>query len=94
MSLSLDDIDVEDKEMPFAMASDELQVKDILALMNRLPELQRTIFNLYEVEGYNHEEIAEMLNIPHGTSRTYLMRAKKRLKALYMAHHDYIMLGR
>lgn len=94
MSLSLDDIDVEDKEMPFTMASDELQVKDILALMNKLPELQRTIFNLYEVEGYNHEEIAEMLNIPDGTSRTYLMRAKKKLKALYMAHYDYIMLGR
>jgi len=62
--------------------------------MDQLPEQQRMIFNLYEVEGYNHEEIAEMLNIPEGTSRTYLMRAKKRLKALYMANSEYIMLGR
>ena len=94
LKVSLDDMDIEDKQLPYIMASEELQVKDILALMDQLPEQQRMIFNLYEVEGYNHEEIAEMLNIPEGTSRTYLMRAKKRLKALYMANSEYIMLGR
>lgn len=94
MRLSLDDMDIEDKEMPFISATEELQVQDILELLKQLPELQQTIFNLYEVEGYNHEEIADMLNIPDGTSRTYLMRAKKKLKALYVSHHEYMVQGR
>lgn len=94
MRYSLDDMNVEDKEMPYLSATAELEVQDIIALMNQLPEMQRTIFNLYEVEGYNHEEIAEMLNIPEGTSRTYLMRAKKKLKALFIAHNEYLMPGR
>lgn len=94
LKVSLDDMDIEDKQLPFILVPEELQVKDILALLDLLPEQQRTIFNLYEVEGYNHEEIAGMLNIPEGTSRTYLMRAKKRLKALYMSTSEYIMLGR
>lgn len=94
MRLSLDDMDIEDTDMPFVGVSEELQVQDILKMMDQLPELQRTIFNMYEVEGYNHEEIAEILNIPEGTSRTYLMRSKKKLQALYLAHHEHSMLGR
>jgi RNA polymerase sigma factor (sigma-70 family) len=47
-----------------------------------LPEGYRTVFLLAEVEGYTHQEIAEMLQIAEGTSKSQLWAAKKRLRAL------------
>lgn len=63
-------------------AIDNLNVQDILSLMNELPTIQLTIFNLYEIDGYNHDEIAVMLNIPASSSRVYLSRAKEKLRKL------------
>ena len=45
-----------------------------------LPEGYRTIFILIEVEGYSHKEVAEMLNISVGTSKSQLFYSKKRLR--------------
>jgi RNA polymerase sigma factor (sigma-70 family) len=59
-------------------------VEEILALLSDLPELYRLIFNLYEVEGYSHDEIASMLEIAPGTSRSHLSRAKLMLRKSYM----------
>src|ERR1700733_965345 len=59
-----------------------LDVQDILKLMRNLPPLQVAIFNLYEVDGYNHEEIAVLLSIPVSSSRVYLSRAKEKLRSL------------
>ena len=61
---------------------DNLNVQDILKLMNELPAIQLTIFNLYEIDGYNHDEIANMLAIPVSSSRVYLSRAKERLRKM------------
>lgn len=58
--------------------------KDILKLLNELPQTQKAIFNLYEIEGFTHHEIAAMLSIPENVSRSYLSRAKSKLKALYI----------
>lgn len=66
-----------------ANPSTDLEVSDILKMLDELPEIQRLIFNLYEVDGYSHEEIALQLSIPESTSRTYLTRAKKRLREIY-----------
>lgn len=63
-------------------AVDNLQVQDILNLMKELPPIQLTIFNLYEIDGYNHDEIAEMLNIPSSSSRVYLSRAKEKMRKI------------
>lgn len=62
----------------------DLEVADIMRLLDQLPEIQRIIFNLFEVDGFTHEEIAGKLSIPESTSRTYLTRAKKKLRALYL----------
>jgi RNA polymerase sigma factor (sigma-70 family) len=59
-----------------------LDVQDILKLMRNLPPLQAAIFNLYEVDGYSHEEIAVLLSIPVSSSRVYLSRAKEKLRSL------------
>lgn len=68
---------------------DHLNAQDILKLMVELPSIQRTIFNMYEIDGYDHEEIATMLGIPVSSSRVYLSRAKERLRNILRkeAHH-------
>ncbi|MFN0291862.1 RNA polymerase sigma factor [Pedobacter helvus] len=70
-------------------AIDKLSAQDILALMKNLNEMQRTVFNLYEIDGYAHKEIASMLNIPESSSRTYLTRAKQALQQLLITHSIY-----
>ena len=65
-----------------AKAIENLDLQDILKLMKQLPTIQLTIFNLYEMDGYNHDEIAEMLSIPASSSRVYLSRAKEKLRTL------------
>jgi len=61
----------------------ELSAKEILSLFSLLPDNYRIIFNLYEIEGYTHDEIALMLDISASASRTILSRAKKTLRKLY-----------
>ncbi|RZM22919.1 MAG: RNA polymerase sigma factor, partial [Pedobacter sp.] len=46
-------------------------------------DMHRTVFNLYEIEGFSHEEVSGMLKIPASSSRTYLTRAKMKLRELY-----------
>ena len=55
---------------------DDLAEKDILALVLQLSPGYRTVFNMYVVEGYTHKEIADMLGISEGTSKSQLSRAK------------------
>lgn len=60
----------------------DLTVKDILKLLDQLPEVQRLVFNMYEIQGFNHKEISEKLDIGESTSRVFLTRAKKKLRVL------------
>ena len=73
-----------DQAMPVVAGNtaSTLDVQDILKLMRNLPPLQAAIFNLYEVDGYSHDEIAEMLSVPVSSSRVYLSRAKEKLRSL------------
>ncbi len=57
-------------------ALDHLGAKDIIALIQELSPGYRTVFNMYVVEGYTHKEIAELLGISEGTSKSQLSRAK------------------
>ena len=59
---------------------EQLSAKEILKLLEALPEIHRMVFNLYEIDGYSHDEIGKMLSIPVSTSRVYLSRAKERLR--------------
>jgi RNA polymerase sigma-70 factor (ECF subfamily) len=52
----------------------------LLLLVQALPVGYRTVFNLYAMEGYKHDEIAEMLDISVGTSKSQLSKARKLLK--------------
>jgi len=63
-----------------ATAIENLNAQDILKLMKALPAVHVTVFNLYEIDGYSHDEIARMLAISPSSSRVYLSRAKERLR--------------
>jgi RNA polymerase sigma-70 factor (ECF subfamily) len=64
----------------------ELSVNDILELYRHLPENYKLTFNLFEIEGYSHEEIGRMMGVTASTSRSNLARAKKMLRELYIKH--------
>jgi RNA polymerase sigma-70 factor (ECF subfamily) len=70
-------------------ALNKLAVKDIIQLINELSPGYKTVFNLYVVEGYSHKEIAAMLGITIGTSKSQLARAKSVLKkSLEAINHE------
>ncbi len=61
---------------------DVASANSILELLKTLPTGYRTIFNLYVIEGYKHKEIAEQLGISINTSKSQLIKARKRLQKL------------
>jgi RNA polymerase sigma-70 factor (ECF subfamily) len=58
----------------------DLEVDDIQLLIDNLPEGYRMVFVMYAIEGYKHNEIAELLNINVGTSKSQLFKARKLLQ--------------
>ncbi len=63
-------------EAQYLSVLDSLAEKDIIALVQQLSPGYRTVFNMYVVEGYTHRQIADILNISEGTSKSQLSRAK------------------
>lgn len=60
----------------------QYQVAVVKQAMNKLPEGYRVVLSLYLLEGYDHEEIGQILNIAENTSRTQFLRAKRKLQVL------------
>ena len=58
----------------------ELEVNEIQELIDMLPEGYKIVFNMYAIEGYKHTEIAKILNISEGTSKSQLFKARKMLQ--------------
>jgi RNA polymerase sigma factor (sigma-70 family) len=58
-------------------AVSNLGEKELLALIQKLPDGYRMVFNLYVIEGYSHKEIGEMLNVTESTSRSQLAKSRK-----------------
>ncbi|MBN2862849.1 MAG: sigma-70 family RNA polymerase sigma factor [Bacteroidales bacterium] len=70
-----------DESTEDTMNDDEIEIRigEIKEAMERLPDGYRVILSLYLLEGYDHDEIAEILNISSSTSRSQLSRAKQKL---------------
>ena len=68
-------------EPDYEWADTAVNENDLMRLVNQLPDGYRTVFNLYAIEGYAHAEIAEMLGISEGTSKSQLSRARMMLQA-------------
>ncbi|MDE1193556.1 MAG: RNA polymerase sigma factor [Arachidicoccus sp.] len=78
-----DDLEKNYNQLSSTFISHKMEVQEMMKLLNKLPEIHKLIFNLYEVEGFSHDEIAKMLRIPSSTSRVFLGRAKNKLRELY-----------
>ncbi len=59
-----------------------ISYQEIVQMMQELTPAYRTVFNLYVIEGFTHEEIARMLGISVGTSKSNLAKAKKNLRVI------------
>ena len=70
---------IEDTELD---ALDSLETKDILKIVNELSPGYKQVFNMHVIEGYSHKEIADVLGITEGTSKSQLARAKGVLKKI------------
>ncbi len=77
---TLDIDDCSNNEHVSVEAIDNISLKTLLGLIQRLPEGYRMVFNLYVIEGYSHKEIAESLGVSENTSKSQLSRARKVLQ--------------
>lgn len=68
--------------------NEQAKTSDLSEIINMLPVGARTVFNLYTVEGYKHKEIADMLDISEGTSKSQLSKAKSVLRELVDKYYD------
>ena len=75
-------IQIEDLEIASKSISQQeaYSQNDLLSLVQKLSPAYRSVFNLYVIDGYNHEEIAAMLGISAGTSKSNLAKARMRLR--------------
>lgn len=67
-------------EDTFNNIESHFSVEDIQALIDTLPEGYKMVFNLFAIEGFKHQEIAKMLGINEGTSKSQLSHARKMLQ--------------
>ncbi len=66
----------------YATAEDKLGYDQLLILVQKLSPSYREVFNLFAIDGYSHEEISVLLNIPVGTSKSKLSRARESLRQM------------
>ena len=78
--LEFSEEDIEINHIETSTINTELEVEEIQQLIDSLPEGYRVVFVMYAVEGYKHYEIAEILGISEGTSKSQLFKARKMLQ--------------
>ncbi len=74
---------VEEVTMPDDYANNintEIEMAELQQLIDELPEGYKMVFVMYAIEGYKHHEIAELLNISEGTSKSQLFKARQMLQ--------------
>jgi len=74
--LSLVNEEIPDLEVEVEIDNEDIQLDFLLNLIQELPERYQMVFNLYVLDGYPHKEIAELLSISEGTSKSNLSRAR------------------
>ena len=77
-------------DVPVAMDSDDISLDYLLKLIQELPDRYRLVFNLYVLDDYSHKEIAAMLKISEGTSKSNLARARMILKDRIEKERTYL----
>lgn len=81
LTVGIDDQEFPD-DSPEPMMQNESNPQQLLRILQQLPPGFRAIFNLHVLEGYSHPEIAEIMGISVGTSKSQLLRAKAHFRKL------------
>ncbi len=68
------------EDIAVEISEEEISLDYLLSIIQQLPDRYRLVFNLYVLDGYSHKEVAEMLEISIGTSKSNLARARYILK--------------
>ena len=68
---------------------EDLTREQVLAMIDRLSPAYRAVFNLFTVDGFSHEEIAQALQISVGTSKSNLARARQHLKTIFYEDFEF-----
>ena len=77
-------------EDTFNNIESHFSVEDIQSLIDSLPDGYKMVFNLYAIEGFKHQEIAKMLGISEGTSKSQLSHARKMLQEQINKQKNYV----
>ncbi|MEE9406724.1 MAG: RNA polymerase sigma factor [Polaribacter sp.] len=77
-----------DEVAEFDVENTVFNVDVLLDFIQKLPDRYRLVFNLYVLDKYSHKEIASLLNISEGTSKSNLSRARKKLKIQLEIHQQ------
>mgnify|MGYP002621933992 CR=1 FL=1 len=87
-SVSLDDVDymLEGSETG---PGDNMQAKELLKMVQKLPPGFRAVFNMFAIEGYSHKEIGQILEISEGTSKSQYARARAFLQKLIATENAF-----
>jgi RNA polymerase sigma factor (sigma-70 family) len=80
----MDDLEKAEGLSQNELPDSKLTYDDLIAMVHRLPPAYRTVFNLYAIEGYTHNEIGELLDINEGTSKSNLFKARDKLKRMIL----------
>jgi RNA polymerase sigma factor (sigma-70 family) len=88
-------IDVDDVSLPEReeVSLSGLHLAELIAMVQSLPDGCRIVFNLFAIEGYSHKEIAAMLQVSEGTSKSQYNRARALLRAKLEVERKYAKLG-
>lgn len=79
-----DDLDKAEHLTDGQLVDRNLNYEDLLRMVQQLPQAYRTVFNLFAIDGYSHEEIGDMLHISPGTSKSNLHKARQKLKVMIL----------
>lgn len=83
-------VDVQEIDLPEEEISlSNVHFTQLLELIQSLPQGCRVVFNLFAIEGYNHKEIAELLGISEGTSKSQYSRARSLLQQKLLKDSSY-----
>ena len=84
---SLDELEVTDWSNDIL---GDISAQEILAMVQRLPPAYRMVFTLFVIDGYSHKEIATMLGIQEGTSKSNLRDARRKLQMMIKINFPHL----
>lgn len=69
---------------------DKVSYEELIGMVQRLSPAYRTVFNLFVIDGYGHDEIAQLLHISSGTSKSNLAKARANLRVMLKKTHEEV----